>query len=304
MKKDVKIKQELLAENKKLRTRSKQLEENLRAIRKDRNNQEHKYEENHVLWSKERNGERAKAKETLQVERAGRHHAEEELGETKAQLKDVSFKLLLAEETERKRIAQEIHDGIGQHWSTVKLQLENVLEQLGKEIATPLKDLLPIIQTGIEETRRIQMNLRPALLDDLGILATISWFVREFKKANPAMQIITKLNIQEDQIPTTIKTVIYRITQEALNNVIKHSKAKVVNVGLEIKENKIEFVIQDSGQGFDLDATLGQKRTDSGLGLAGMTERATLSGGVLYIKSAKGSGTTIRASWPIEKPSL
>jgi signal transduction histidine kinase len=235
----------------------------------------------------------------LQAERVERQHAEKELGKTKTQLKDVSFKLLLAEETERKRIAQEIHDGIGQHWATVKLQLENVLEQLGKEISTPLENLLPVIQTGIEETRRIQMNLRPALLDDLGILATINWFVREFKKANPGMQIITNLNIQEDQIPTTIKTVIYRVTQEALNNVIKHSKAKVVNLGLEIKENKIEFVIQDSGQGFDLEATLGQKRTDGGLGLAGMMERAKLSGGVLYIESTKGSGTTIRALWPV-----
>ena len=295
---DARTKEELLTEIKNLQTRIKQLERDLRGVRKDRNNQEHKYEENHILWSKERNGERAKAEETLQAERVERHHAEEELGETKTQLKDVSFKLLLAEETERKRIAQDIHDGIGQHWSTVKLQLENVLEQLGKEIATPLEDLLPVIQAGIEETRRIQMNLRPALLDDLGIVATLTWFAREFKKANPGMQIITKLNIQEDQIPATIKTVIYRIAQEALNNVIKHSKATVVDLGLEIKETTIEFVIQDSGQGFDLDAMLGQKRTDSGLGLAGMMERAQLSGGVLHIESAKGSGTTIRALWP------
>ena len=270
----------------------------MQGVRKDRNNQEHKYEENHVRWSKERNEERTKAEETLQAERVGRHHTEEELGETKAQLKDVSFKLLLAEETERKRIAQEIHDGIGQHWSTVKLQLETVLEQLGKEIATPLEDLLPVIQTGMEENRRIQMNLRPALLDDLGILATINWFVREFKRGNPGIQITMKLNIQEDQIPAPIKTVIYRITQEALHNIIKHSKAKVVNLGLEIRGSRIEFVIQDNGQGFDLEATINRKRTDSGLGLAGMMERAKLSGGVLHLESAKGSGTTIRVLWP------
>jgi signal transduction histidine kinase len=295
---DARTKEELLAECENLRTQIEQLGEELRAVRKDRNNHEHKYEENHIRWSKERNGERAKAEETLQSERVERQHTEKELGETKTQLKDVSFKLLLAEETERKRIAQEIHDGIGQHWSTVKLQLETILEQLGKERATLLEGLLPVIQTGIEETRRIQMNLRPALLDDLGILATINWFVREFKKANPSTQVITKLNIEEDQIPATIKTVIYRITQEALNNVIKHSKAKVVNLGLEMKEAKIEFVIQDSGQGFDVDASLGQKPTDSGLGLAGMVERAKLSGGVLNIESVKGSGTTIRVLWP------
>jgi signal transduction histidine kinase len=184
-------KEELLAEIKKLRTRVKQLEKDLQVVRKNRNNQQQEYEENHMRWSQERNGERAKAEEILQAERTERHRTEEELGQTKVQLKDVSFKLLLAEETERKRIAQ-----------------------------------------------------------------------------------------------------------EALNNIIKHSKAKVVNLGLEIKVSKIEFVIQDNGQGFDLDAKLGQKHPDSGLGLAGMIERAKLSGGVLLIKSAKESGTTIRASWP------
>ena len=297
LKTDALTKEELLAEIKNLRTRIEQLEEDLGVVRKDRNNQEHRYEENHIRWSKERNEERAKAEATLQAERAGHHHIEEELGEAKAQLKDVSFKLLLAEETERKRIAQEIHDGFGQHWSIVKMRLENVLSQLGKEITTPLEDLIPVIQAGIEETRRIQMNLRPALLDDLGILATINWFVREFDKANPDIQIMTKFNIQENQIPNTIKTVIYRIMQEALNNIIKHSKAKVVNLGLEIKESKIEFIIQDGGQGFDIDA-MGQKGAERGLGLAGMKERAQLSGGVPYIESAKGSGTTIRALWP------
>ena len=233
----------------------------------------------------------------MQAEKVGRRYAEDELGDTKAQLKGVSFKLLLAEETERKRIAQEIHDGIGQHWSTVKLRLEGILKQLGKEISTPLEDILPILQAGMEETRRIQMNLRPALLDDLGILATINWFVREFKKANPDIQITTKINIQEDQIPDIVKTVIYRIMQEALNNIIKHSHAKATNLGLEKKEGKIEFVIQDKGQGFDLDSMLSQKGADRGLGLAGMKERVQLSGGSFLLESAKGAGTAIRAVW-------
>jgi signal transduction histidine kinase len=297
LERDNRTKKEIIQENRDLRTRLEQLEEDLRAVRKNRNNQAHQHEENHIHWSRERNDERTKAEETLQTEKVARHYAEEELGDAKAQLKDVSFKLLLAEETERKRIAQEIHDGIGQHWAIVKIRLEGVLKQLGKEIATPLGDILPIIQMGMEETRRIQMNLRPAFLDDLGILATISWFAREFKKANPDIQITTKINIQEDQIPDVIKTVIYRVMQEALNNIMKHSSAKVINLGLEKKEGKIEFVIQDNGQGFDLDLMLSQKGTDRGLGLAGMKERIQLSGGSFFLESAKGAGTTIRAVW-------
>jgi signal transduction histidine kinase len=294
---DSRTQEEIIKENRDLRTRLGQLEESLQALRKNMNNQAHKHDENHILWSKERNGERAKAEETLQAEKVGRRHAEDELGDTKTQLRDVSFKLLMAEETERKRIAQEIHDGIGQHWAIVKIRLEGILEQLGKEIATPLKDIFPIIQVGMEETRRIQMNLRPALLDDLGILATINWIVREFKKANPELQITTIIDIQEDQIPDIVKTVIYRIMQEALNNIIKHSNARVINLGLEKKEGKIEFVIQDSGQGFDLDSVLSRKGTDRGLGLAGMKERIQLSGGSFVLESGKGVGTTIRALW-------
>jgi len=294
---DTRTRDEILKEEKNLRVRINQLEEDLQAVRKNSNNQSRKHEENHVLWSKEKNGERAKAEEALRAEKVGRRHAEDELDDTKAQLKDVSFKLLLAEENERKRIAQEIHDGIGQHWSTVKIRLEGILKKLGNEIARPLEDILPIIKVGMEETRRIQMNLRPALLDDLGILATIGWFVREFKKANPEIQITTKISIQEDQIPDVVKTVIYRVLQEALNNILKHSNAKVINLGLEKKEGKIEFVIQDGGQGFDLDSTLSQKGVDRGLGLAGMKERIQLSGGSFVLESAKGAGTTIRAVW-------
>lgn len=294
---DTRTREEILREEKNLRVRINQLEEDLRAVRKNSNNQSHRHEENHILWSKERNGERAKAEEALQAEKVGRRHAEDELDDTKAQLKDVSFKLLLAEENERKRIAQEIHDGIGQHWSTVKIRLEGILKQLGNEIATPLEDIFPIIKVGMEETRRIQMNLRPALLDDLGIIPTINWFAREFNKANPQTQLTTKFRIQEDQIPDVVKTVIYRVMQEALNNIIKHSNAKVINLGLEKNDGKIEFVIQDNGQGFDSDSTLSQKGADRGLGLAGMKERIQLSGGSFVLESAKGAGTAIRAVW-------
>ncbi|MBP1717468.1 MAG: putative two component system sensor histidine kinase, partial [Deltaproteobacteria bacterium] len=173
MDKDAQTKEELLAEIKHLRARLAETEEALLAATKSRNNHVRKHADDEVRWGKERNHERARADELLQFAKVEHRHSEEELGKARDRLRDVSFKLLLAEETERKRIAQEIHDGISQHWVTVKLRVERVLDQLGKEIATPLKEILPIIQVGLEETRRIQMNLRPALLDDLGILATL-----------------------------------------------------------------------------------------------------------------------------------
>jgi signal transduction histidine kinase len=232
----------------------------------------------------------------LQFEKMEHRYSEKELGKTREQLRDVSFKLLLAEETERKRIAQEIHDGIGQYWSTVKLRVERILSQIDKEIAMPLKDILPIIQVGLEETRRIQMNLRPALLDDLGILATISWFCREFQKAHPATHVETKIDVPEEDISNPVKTVIYRVLQEALNNISKHSKTTLVNLSLQRDEGTIEFIIQDHGQGFDMNAVLSHKNYEKGLGLSGMKERTHLSGGSFWIESIKGIGTTIRAS--------
>ncbi|MGE5843165.1 MAG: sensor histidine kinase, partial [Deltaproteobacteria bacterium] len=264
-----------------------------------RNNHVRKHTEDETGWAKERNGERARADEALQAEKLGRRRSDEELGKTREQLQEVSFKLLLAEETERKRISQEIHDGVGQHWATVKLRVERILNQLDEEIATPLKDILPIIRVGMEETRRIQMNLRPALLDDLGILATMSWFCREFEKAHPAIRVETKLDIQEKDISNPVKTVIYPVSQEALHNISKHSKTTLVALSLQEKEGKIELTIQDHGQGFDIDTVLSLKSYEKGLGLSGMKERTHLSGGSFSIESAKGIGTTIRASWPL-----
>jgi signal transduction histidine kinase len=296
---DSKTREEILEELKNLRTRLQEVEEARQVIKKEKNNQAHRHAEEEVRWTQEREKERASAGEILHFEKMEHRHSEEELGRTREQLRDVSFKLLQAEETERKRIAQEIHDGVGQHWVIVKHRVENILQQLGKEIRAPLEDILPIIQVGMEETRRIQMNLRPTLLDDLGILATISWFCREFQKANPAVRIETKIHIQENEVANSVKTVIYRIMQEALNNVSKHSKANLVNLTLQKEEGKIEFIIQDHGRGFDVNAAYSLKSSEKGLGLAGMKERTYLSGGSMSIESTPGAGTTIRASWPL-----
>jgi signal transduction histidine kinase len=297
--KDAETREDLLAEIKDLRARLAETEEALRTTQKNRNNYLHQHAEDKIAWGKERNQERARADKILQFEKIEHRHSEEELGKTREQLRDVSFRLLLAEETERKRIAQEIHDGITQYWTTIKLRVEGILAQLSKEITAPLKDILPLIQVGLEETRRIQMNLRPALLDDLGVLATLNWFCREFQKAHPAIRVETKIEAQEDDISNPVKSVIYRVLQEALNNISKHSKTNLVNLSLQKKEAAIEFTIQDHGQGFDLNSVLSHKKYEKGLGLSGMKERIHLSGGSFEIQSIKGIGTTIRASWPL-----
>jgi signal transduction histidine kinase len=107
------------------------------------------------------------------------------------------------------------------------------------------------------------------------------------------------MDVQEDDISNPVKTVIYRVLQEALNNISKHSKTTLVNLTLQKKESAIKFVIQDHGQGFDLNEVFSHKNYEKGLGLSGMKERTHLSGGSFSIESTKGIGTTIRASWPV-----
>ncbi len=141
------------------------------------------------------------------------------------------------------------------------------------------------------------------MLDDLGILATINWFCREFESAYPKIHIRKEIDIQEQEVPRSLKTVIYRVLQEALNNVAKHSKASVALLSLRKFKKSIQLVIRDTGQGFDLEEAYSRKGADRGLGLDRMREKTHLSGGSFRIESSRGTGTAIRATWPIEQSS-
>jgi PAS domain S-box-containing protein len=232
-----------------------------------------------------------------------RRKAEDALRESGKELRILSNQLLSAEEKERKRIARELHDGIGQALSAIKFSVENSLGQLRRvsdqSELKALEALIPLTQKTIEEVRRIVKDLRPSILDDLGILATINWFCREFQKVYSGIQIKTDLNVQENSIPSSHKTVIYRILQEALNNIAKHSRADLIRLSLIEQANRVILSIQDNGVGFDVDKVISMKPSRRGFGLASMRERAGLSGADFAIKSEEGQGTTIRVEWDV-----
>jgi PAS domain S-box-containing protein len=250
----------------------------------------------------QRTAELARVNEDLQAEIAERKQAEKALQKSEQQLRFLSSQLLTAQERERKRIARELHDGLGQSLTAVKFRVENFLQEMDKggveAKAQHLKVIIPIIQESIEEARRIQMDLRPSILDDLGILPTIEWFCRQFQITYSSIRIEKEINIQEDKVPDLLRTEIYRISQEALNNVAKHSKANLVCLTLGESRGEIELVIKDNGQGFDPKEALSRESTKRGLGLSSMKERTELSGGNFVIESTPGKGTTIRAHWP------
>ena len=235
------------------------------------------------------------------ADRTTRRLAEDALRKSDKELRILSNQLLSAEEQERKRMARELHDSIGQSLSAIKFSVENTLRELQDRSAlsdsASLEAVVPITQKTIEEVRRIVKDLRPSILDDLGILATIAWFCREFQTVYSNIQIEKQIDITENDIPLPLKTTIYRVLQEALNNVAKHSGANRVQLCVQKRDAKIALMVKDNGKGFDLENKISLTPSQRGFGLASMRERAQLSGAHFDIQSEIGKGTSIRVVW-------
>jgi signal transduction histidine kinase len=225
-----------------------------------------------------------------------------ELTNTNEELRRISGKLLSAHEEERKRVSREIHDSLGSHLSAIKFKTESTIQKIEKNpmgTAEQLASLLPLIQEGIEECRRIQTDLRPPMLDDLGLLPTLSWFFRRFQTVYSSIRVEQEIDIEEEEVPNPLKIVVFRVIQEAMNNITKYSQADLVRQFLRRLGDKTELVIRDNGRGFNPEEVFSPKCGRKGLGLTSMKERVELSGGSFSIESAKGKGTVIRAVWPI-----
>ncbi|MEW6441133.1 MAG: PAS domain S-box protein [bacterium] len=231
-------------------------------------------------------------------EAVNRFNLEEELRASETRFRVLSSHLITVQENERKRIAREIHDSIGQALSAIKYRVEDVLQrEVGPQSRERLEGIVPICQQAVQETRRLQADLRPSALDDLGIAAALKSFLRRYQSTYPRIAIKEKVEPEIGDIPEFLAAVLYRITQEGLNNVAKHSDASRVAFSLCRKGSQIELTLRDNGAGFDLEKAEMNETAGRGMGLAGMRERAALSGGKLQIRSAKGRGTTIRATW-------
>jgi signal transduction histidine kinase len=215
-------------------------------------------------------------------------------------LHELSRKLLSAQEDERKYLAKELHDGIGASLTAIKLTLDRKLQTMknGKNAEEILiEDIISMVQRIIGETKRMQQALRPPVLDDLGIMTAVRSLCREFQRANPSINIQPIFHAEEQKIPEDLKIVVYRISQEALNNIIKHSRADKASVIVSLDKDDLELLIEDNGSGFDVRQVLDKPQ---GMGLASMKERAEYSGGIFALTSSQDKGTMIRVSWPSE----
>ncbi|HLF98214.1 MAG TPA: PAS domain S-box protein [Methylococcaceae bacterium] len=233
-----------------------------------------------------------------------RKQVEERLGETTRQLKILSQQLLDTQEQERKRVASELHDGIGQYLNALKFSLQRERTQSspaapGTTQAFPYAELALLLQEAIEEVRRMAADLRPAILDDLGIVATVNWFCRRVQTVYSHIRFETQIDIREGDVPERLKIVIFRVLQEAMTNVAKHAKATAVQVSLARNEKTLSLDIVDNGAGFDVARIMDRKATERGFGLFSMRERVKLSGGDFLVESAPGKGARIAVRWTL-----
>jgi signal transduction histidine kinase len=212
---------------------------------------------------------------------------------------DLSRHVLVAQESERKRIAADLHDGLGQLLSAAKFGVESALAGADHGTRSTLTDVASMVKQALDEVRRIAMNLRPSTLDDLGILATLSWFLREFRSIYRSIEVDASFPREEREVPDALKVAIFRVVQEAMSNIAKHSRATRARVRLERCPGELRLTIEDNGVGFDSREVASRTGIDRRLGHSCARERAESAGGSFSLWSAPGAGVKLEISWPL-----
>jgi len=244
----------------------------------------------------ERTAEIAEANEMLKSEMAERLRAEQERQE-------LLRRLVLAQEEERRRISRELHDQMGQQLTALMMGLKALdAASYGRQsIIATLQQLQDLTNQLAREVHRLAWGLRPPALDDLGLHTALYNYVEEWAKRSQVLIDFHSSGLESGRLPIAYENTIYRIAQEALTNVVKHSEADQVSFIVERRDNQIVTVIEDNGKGFDVKASLQASIKEGKLGLLGMRERAHLLGGALVVESKPGLGTSIFVRIPVEE---
>jgi len=244
----------------------------------------------------------ADANRDLRNEISRRERAETQLRTSRNELQALSEQLIGAQESERKRIAVELHDSVGQSLSAVKYTLERgVLMLRGArraDAAAVFEQAVSRIQEAAENIRAISRNLRPRVLDELGAASAVQWFCRDFAQIYPAIEIVADVKVDDANVPDRLATVVYRAVQELLNNVAKHARARRVLVRLSLDGNMLVLQVRDNGIG--LESASAESRRH-GSGLRNLRERAQMTGGEFSVTRAPGRGTLAQLNWPLDK---
>jgi signal transduction histidine kinase len=207
--------------------------------------------------------------------------------------RDALQRAVEGQELERRRLARELHDETGQALTSILLGLRALEESEGDDVGAAVGDLRELVVQTLQDVRRLAVELRPTALDDFGLGAALERLASTFSdQTGTTVELESRLG--DDRLPSDVETVLYRIVQEALTNVVKHAQAEHVSIVLQRKAGTVTAVIEDDGRGF-----AGGHQKDGGLGLVGMKERVELVNGRLEIESAEGAGTSLVVEVPV-----
>ncbi len=220
----------------------------------------------------------------------------EELKQREALRGQLLEQIIAAQEEERKRIARELHDQTGQALTSILVGLRT-LE--GEADPARIQDLKAIVTGTLDEVRDLALELRPSVLDDLGLVPALQHYVRVWAGRHDLVIDFHAMGLEGVRLPSPIETALYRIIQEALTNVVRHAQADQVSVLLEARGTMVVAIVEDDGRGFEVDRLMHGQLSEHWLGLHGMRERAELLGGTLTIESSPGTGTTVFAEVPV-----
>ncbi len=218
------------------------------------------------------------------------------------QKQQLGLRVIKAQEEERKRVAREIHDGPAQSMANVVLRVEiceKLLDKDPEEVRQELSDLKGLVKASLRDVRQIIFDLRPMVLDDLGLVPALKRYFSELEDTSSLIVDYRAEVKHEERLSSTLEIAIFRIIQEAINNVLKHSGARIVTVRLETAEEQINVRIKDDGCGFDLDKAMEGSQNDN-YGLIGIRERVQLLEGDFKVNTAPGKGTDVLVKIPLE----
>jgi len=215
-------------------------------------------------------------------------------------LRTLSRRLLTAQEEERRHIAVELHDDLGQMLTAAKINLESV-ERLPDALAAPshLREAIVCVDQALQRVRDLSLDLRPSVLDDLGLAAALRWYVDRFAQ-NAHLEVHLSIDVVT-RLDPALEITCFRLTQEVLTNVARHAQATQVWFDLHLLDQALELRVRDDGIGFDAATARARAIGGASLGLLGMEERVSLVGGRLEVLSAPGSGTELRARFPMHE---
>ncbi|MBS0171254.1 MAG: PAS domain S-box protein [Nitrospira sp.] len=225
------------------------------------------------------------------------------LREANERLRVLSRRLMEIQESERRAIARDLHDEIGQALTAIKLNLREIRTLPNSEsVENQIVDSLEILGQVLQHVRSLALDLRPALLDELGLGPALRWYVRRQAERAGWDALVSPEGLTGRPSPE-VEIACFRLAQEALTNVARHAQASKVEVRLEHSPQALTLVIRDNGVGFDVETVRTGARAGTSVGLSGMEERVQLAGGKVTITSAPAAGTEIRASFPTEMAS-